>query len=211
MGPVRVRTRVRRVQDRPLDSLAITYHRQALALRPRGNPRATSLSNLANALSTRFEQLKGMEDLEEAIACCHQALALEPLRHPGRASTLSNLASVMTIRFRHSGSVDDLVDAAKHCFEAKNKLPTGHPRQSSFGSYLASILLVLCDIIPELELKSIHVGNAFHLFEQAVNHSPASVKDRFKRAVIWAREAHQRDHLSAVGIITGSDTPTGYG
>jgi tetratricopeptide (TPR) repeat protein len=235
---------------------AITCHRQALALQPHGHPnRSGSLNNLANAVSTRFQQLGGMEDLEEAITChrqalallphghpnrsdslitspllcplalsgqekrmedldeaitCHhQALALRPLGHPGRPSSLHLLAGAMTIRFRHSRSNNDLLDAVKHCSEAKNILPTGHPHQSTFGSNLASILLIQCDIIPELDESLRTMTNAFEVFEQAVNHSPASVKGRFDDAVRWAREAHHRDHLSAVKAYTKSLTLLG--
>ena len=69
---------------------AVTCHRQALALRRHGHPnRSSSLYNLADAVSTRFEQLGGMEDLEEAITCHHQALAHG---NPKRSSSLDSLA-----------------------------------------------------------------------------------------------------------------------
>ena len=171
---------------------------------------ALKAGNLATAVYTRFHQLGGMEDLEEAIICRRKALDLQPLGHPDRPSSLSDLAGVITIRFRHSRSSNDFLDAVKHCSEAKNILPSGDPYQSAIGSRLASILLMQYDIIPELEHESIRgMTNAFDLFEQAVNHSPASVKGRFERAVIWAREAHQRDHLSAVKAYTKSLTLLG--
>ena len=45
---------------------AITYHRQAVALRRHDHPkRSDSLNKLAIAVSTRFERLGRMEDLEE--------------------------------------------------------------------------------------------------------------------------------------------------
>ena len=40
-----------------------------------------------------------MEDFEEAITCCRQALALRPHGHPGRPSSLDNLANAMADRF----------------------------------------------------------------------------------------------------------------
>jgi hypothetical protein len=49
--------------------VAIIYNRQALDLCPPGHPDHSSyLNNLATAVSTCFEQLGKMEDLEEAIA-----------------------------------------------------------------------------------------------------------------------------------------------
>ena len=47
---------------------------------------------------------------------------------------------------------------------------------------------------------------AFELFAHAADHSPASAKDRFDAAVGWAREAHCRDHPSAVHAYTQSLT-----
>jgi tetratricopeptide (TPR) repeat protein len=89
--------------------------------------RSSSLNNLANAVSTRFEQLGRMEDLEEAITCHREALALRPHGHPYRSSSLSNLANAMSTRFGQSGSKDDLLDALKYLSEAKTILPTEHP------------------------------------------------------------------------------------
>jgi hypothetical protein len=62
---------------------AITDHRQALVLRPPGHPhRSDPLSNLANALSTRFDQLGKMEDLEEAIRHLLDSDAALLVEHP---------------------------------------------------------------------------------------------------------------------------------
>ena len=47
---------------------AIVLGREALKLRPQGHPdRLTSLNNLAVVLSTRYNQLEAMDDLDEAI------------------------------------------------------------------------------------------------------------------------------------------------
>jgi len=62
---------------------ATRCHREALNLRPHGHPdRSSSLNNLANALSTRFEQLGGMKDSDEAIGCHREALLMAPMAHP---------------------------------------------------------------------------------------------------------------------------------
>ena len=74
---------------------AITCHRQALALLPHGHHnRSMALNNLANAVSTRFQQFGRIEDLEEAITCHRQALTLRPHGHPGRSFSLNNLAKM---------------------------------------------------------------------------------------------------------------------
>jgi hypothetical protein len=50
---------------------------------------------------------------------------------------------------------------------------------------------------------------AFELFEHAADHFPASANNRFNIAVRWAREAHRRDHQSAVHAYTKSLTLLG--
>jgi hypothetical protein len=95
-----------------------------------GHPnRSDSLNNLGSAVSTRFEQLGRMEDLE-AITCYRQALSIRPDGHLYyRSASLINLASAVSNRFEleQSKSNDDLLDAVKYLSEARNILPTGHP------------------------------------------------------------------------------------
>ena len=188
---------------------AITCQCQALVLRPHGHPgRSISLHNLALSMSTRFEQLGRMEDLEEAITCHRQALALRPHGHPDRSMSLNNLAAAVFISFEQSRSQDDLLDAVKYLSEAKTILPTGHPSQSTIESSLASIFLIQCDV-SKLD-ESLHMmTKAFELFEHTADHSPASAKGRFDAAVKWAREAHSRDHQSAMHAYTKSSSLLG--
>ena len=57
--------------------MAITSHYEALTLWPLGHPdHCSSLNNLANALSTHFNQLGRMEDLEMAITSHQEVLTL---------------------------------------------------------------------------------------------------------------------------------------
>ena len=141
-----------------------------------------------------------MDDLEEAISCQRQALGLFPQGHPKRSSSLNDLAGALFTHFEQSESRsnDDLLDAAKYLSEAKDILPIEHPRQSIVGSSLASILLVQSDIVSKSDESLRLITKAFELFEHAADHSSASAKIRFDAAVIWAREAHYRDHPSAV-------------
>jgi hypothetical protein len=116
---------------------AITCHRQALALRPHGHPnRSDSLNNLANAVSTRFQQLGGMEDLEEAITCHRQALALRPHGHPDRSSSLNNLASAVFTRFRTVGRNGGF-GGGDHMLPSSTCSPTSWPSRS-FRSLITS-------------------------------------------------------------------------
>ena len=117
----------------------------------------------------------------------------------------------MYTRFKHSRSNNDLVDAVKYFSEAKNILSTGHPHQSITESSLASIFLIQSDIVSKSDAsESLHMmTKAFELFKHAADHPPASAKDRFDAAVRWARNAHCREHPSAVHAYTKSLTLLG--
>ena len=108
-----------------------------------------------------------MEDLEEAIICHHQILALRPHDYPDRSDSLLNLAEALFTRFGQSRNNDDLLDAVKYYYEPKNILPTGHPLQSAAGSYLASILLFRCDIFSQLDESFPMMTKAFELYRHA--------------------------------------------
>ena len=147
--------------------------------------------------------------LEEAITCHRQALALRPHGHPYRSSSLYNLANAVSTRFKQLRITEDLEDAVKYLSEAKHILPTDHPFQLTVGSSLASIHLIQCDIVPKSD-KNLYKTKAFELFDHAANHSPASAKDRFHTAVLWAREAHLRGHQSSLHAYTKSLTLLGH-
>ena len=71
----------------------ITYHREALSLRPPGHPnRSASLSYLAGAIFARYLQFGNLKNLEEGITYYREALSLRPPGHPDRSTSLKNLA-----------------------------------------------------------------------------------------------------------------------
>ena len=175
---------------------SITCSREALSFCDQGHPRRSMyLNNLASGVHTRFKQSRRKEDLEEAITCHRDALSLCDQGHPNRPIFLSNLANAVKTRFKQLGSKDDLLDAVKCLSEAKALLPTDHPNHASIGSDLASIFLKLCNIDPQSD-QSLHMIEAFDLFEHAANHSFGSAKARFKAAVRWAKKARQCKHGS---------------
>ena len=112
---------------------AITCQRQVLALLPHGHPiRSLYLSNLSNALSTRFQQLGRMEDLEEAITCQRQVHALQSHDYPKRPPPLNNLGSATSTRFeqlRKNGGFG----IGDHMLPSRSSTcsPTSWPYQSS--------------------------------------------------------------------------------
>jgi hypothetical protein len=64
--------------------------------------------NLANRLSTRFDQQGNDEDLNQAIALHREALALRPIGHTHRPMSLNNLALLFSTRFKQRGNDGDL-------------------------------------------------------------------------------------------------------
>ena len=67
------------------------------------------------------------------------------------------------------------------------------------------MLLIQCEWDESLHMMT----KGFELFKHAADHSPASAKDRFLAAVTWARNAHHREHPSAVHAYTKSLTLLG--
>jgi hypothetical protein len=77
-------------------------------LRPHGHPlRSTSLNNLAVHLSTQYNLLEAMDDLDEAIVLGREALNLRPQGHPNRSGSLDNLASYLCNRFTRLKHLQD--------------------------------------------------------------------------------------------------------
>ena len=71
-----------------------------------------------------------MEDLEEAITCHRQELALQPHGHSDRSSSLNNLAGALSTRFRQLGRMEDLEEAITCYRQALALRPHGHPNRS---------------------------------------------------------------------------------
>ncbi|KAF8441049.1 hypothetical protein L210DRAFT_3538988 [Boletus edulis BED1] len=81
---------------------------EALDLRPKGLPdQSMSLNNLAVNLSTRYEQLGIMEDLNEAIVLGREALNFRPKGHPDRFTALDNLVRRLYDQFARTKQSKD--------------------------------------------------------------------------------------------------------
>ncbi|KAF8492900.1 CHAT domain-containing protein, partial [Gautieria morchelliformis] len=120
---------------------AISFHREALELRPAPHPgRSSSLDNIAIALSTRFEHFGRHEDLEEAISFHREALALLPATHLDRPASLNNVAIALSTLFEESGRHEDLEEAISLLREALELLPAPHPGRSAYLNNIATAL-----------------------------------------------------------------------
>ncbi|KAF9234805.1 CHAT domain-containing protein [Melanogaster broomeanus] len=112
-----------------------------IELLPEGHPACSaSLNNLANALSTRFEQRGDGKDLDEAIQHHRTALQLLPEGHPDHSVSLNNLANALLRGFEQQGDGKDLDEAIQHYRTALQLRPEGHPAHSTFLNNLATAL-----------------------------------------------------------------------
>ncbi|KAG2750405.1 TPR-like protein [Suillus brevipes Sb2] len=137
---------------------------EVLALRPVGHTdRSSSLNNLANQLSTRFDHRGNAEDLDQAIALHREALTLHQVGHPDRSTSLNNLAVQLSTRFDHRGNAEDLDQAIALLREALALCPVGHPDRPGALNNLANGLSTRFD----------HRGNAEDLDQAIALHREA--------------------------------------
>jgi tetratricopeptide (TPR) repeat protein len=133
-----MRTQFEQLGDLGVLAGAVELHRQALALRPPGDPlRSSSLNNLANAMQTRFEQFGDLDSLAEAVELHREALALRPPGHPDRSMSLNNLATAVGTRFNQLGNSESLAEAVELHRQALILHPPGNPYRYMCLSNLA--------------------------------------------------------------------------
>ncbi|KAH7928739.1 hypothetical protein BV22DRAFT_1082230, partial [Leucogyrophana mollusca] len=114
--------------DREKLEQAVDHYRVSLDLRPAGHPgRSASLVWLADALSTRFDELGDRADIDEAIGLNREDLLLRPQDHPDHSTSLCNLASTLSTRFNEFGDRADLDEATELHRAALVLRPLGHP------------------------------------------------------------------------------------
>ncbi|KAF8123340.1 hypothetical protein EV363DRAFT_1548509 [Boletus edulis] len=106
---------------------------------PQGHPdRSLSLNTLAKSLSTRYDQLRAMADLDEAIVLGREALELRPQGHPDRSLSLNTLAKSLSTRYDQLRAMADLDEAIVLGREALELRPQGHPDCSLSLNHLAN-------------------------------------------------------------------------
>ncbi|KAI0055957.1 hypothetical protein BV25DRAFT_1666502 [Artomyces pyxidatus] len=172
---------------------SIQVQQEALALRPPGHlERSSSLNNLASTLALRFKALNNMEDLHETITMHREGLKLRPRGNPDRFTSLDNLAVSITTRCRALGELGGLDEAIGYHEEALELCP---PPQRP------KILLQFGNTV-KFRYEKLRAADDLeyvcHLFEEAVDHRPASSKDRLSVAQQWAAFARREKHESAL-------------
>ena len=107
---------------------AISLHRAALRLCPRGHPRRQkSLSGLAIAMHLRYLRTHRMEDLEESIDLKRENLALTPSGHPMRLQMLYNLSLSLQTQYTWTGNMSRIEEGIDHLYEASKLVKSGYP------------------------------------------------------------------------------------
>ncbi|KAL0947877.1 hypothetical protein HGRIS_010512 [Hohenbuehelia grisea] len=91
---------------------AIKLLTESLDLCPPGHPtRDISLTNLGNALQSRYEYTGELEDLDKAIELHTESLELRPTGDPARELSLTNLGNALKSRYEHTGDLEELKKA----------------------------------------------------------------------------------------------------
>ena len=100
------------------------------------------LIDLSNALYHRFEEIGGIEYLEESITCFREGLNLCPIGNPNRSYCLNNFATAILTRFhwQQLGRMEDLEEAITSHRQALALRPHGHPDRSfSLTNYASAM------------------------------------------------------------------------
>jgi hypothetical protein len=154
------------------------------------------LSNLGDALMTRYEQLGDMKDLEQTIVCHQQALDRCLPAHPLHSSSLHNLGHAFIFNFRCSGNLSDLTSATKLFKDALSLLPAYHPFCYKLLIAQASLQLTVHQSAWVKCTDCSHIHDACVFFESATNHLTSGLLHRFEASKEWVQAAHKHNHKS---------------
>jgi tetratricopeptide (TPR) repeat protein len=148
--------------------------RHALALHPAGHPlRSLCLTNLANMLGTRFEQLGDLASLAEAVELHRQALDSRPPGHPDRSMSLNSLGKSLRSQFEQLGDLGLLSEALELFRQALDLRPPGHPERSMSLNNLANGLHSQFEQLGNLDT----LADAIELHHQALELRPPGHPD----------------------------------
>jgi hypothetical protein len=174
---------------------AILCHKASLELLPASHlDRSGALSNLATALGTQFGQSGRPDDLDEAISLQREAIRLEIAPHPNRCRSLGELANFLSKKFKQAGQRKDLNDAINTYYESLHAHVSGHPGTCKTSANLGRTLMVAYSHTHESE----YLDKAMAAFRAAVACKTAPVSVRFIAAKLWAYNADDWSHESAL-------------
>jgi tetratricopeptide (TPR) repeat protein len=126
--------------------------------------RARKLTNLAAALSIRFERTNHISDVDRAIELFGDALAATTINNSERPTRLSNLGDALQHRFDVSRDPADLQRATQVLEEAINATAVDHPGRAALLSNTASVRLG----VSRRTGRADELDRAIELFESAL-------------------------------------------
>ena len=126
---------------------------------PRPGP-FISLNNLALHFSTRYDQLRGVDNLNEAVSLSSEATPLALTGRPLRSTYLNRLVGHLVARCNHLGRADDLNNAMSVARDALILRPLGHSDRSISWETLVTCLRIrstwLDNGVDQVELFSVY-------------------------------------------------------
>ncbi|KAG2139825.1 CHAT domain-containing protein [Suillus bovinus] len=172
-----------------------SLYREALKLRPLGHPyRDTTLSNLALALQTRYDNSHVGEEINDAIDQYRECLRLQQLDHPTRHRTLFNLSSALCSRFTQTQKNKDVEEAITLCQESLAGLSSLHPDRYFSYMWLQEAYLSRYRILHDAVDLSLAVEN----FRLASRHPTQGFPGRIITTYNWTVAAEKHGHGSAI-------------
>jgi tetratricopeptide (TPR) repeat protein len=140
-----------------------------------GRPgRSGYLSNLGNALQTRFGRGGPRADIDQAITAGREAVDATPAGHPDRPRYLTSLGNALQTRFGRGGPRADIDQAITVGREAVDATPAGHPDRPTYLTNLGNALRTRF----VLGGPPADVNHAITLLREAVDATPAGHPDR---------------------------------
>jgi len=160
----------------------------AVDLTPDGHPnKPCYLSNLGNALQTRFERVGNLTDIENAILSNQNAVDLTPDSHPNKPMRLSNLGNALQTRFERVGNLTDIENAILSNQNAVDLTPDGHPNKPSYLCNLGNALSLRLSRFRRPEDLEVML----QVYSQAANSPTGSPMTRFRAARAWAKHSDE--------------------
>ncbi|KAF8552255.1 hypothetical protein OG21DRAFT_1416447 [Imleria badia] len=140
--------------------------KEAVALTFHGHPeKPTILHNLGNCLSTRFQRLGELNDVEDAISTLREAV---DLGHPDKPRPLNTLGYSFKARFERFGELSDLEHAIVTFRDVIDLTPRGHPEKLTGLNNLGTCFEIRFERLGELR----DLEYAISMFRDAVDLTP---------------------------------------
>ena len=136
-------------------------------------------------MSTRYERLGEVVDLERSISVTEDAVQFTPEGHPDRLVRLNNLGDSLSSRYERFGDVVDLERSISLTEDAVQFTPDGHPNKPL---RLNNLALSLLDRFQRSgDLSSSDLSRTILYSSRAARSSTGPSVDRFGASKLWIR------------------------